>query len=148
MITAATTIYLRLRMRAWESVNDFGFIPPYEWYNARHVQWARDLDCVLFNFTPGSGSHRDWAPEGHRVFRPSAEILSDILACEERDSDGLNGHLLLLHLGSERRDKMDTFLAPLIDEVHDRRYDFLRVDTLLNLGSAKDAGGFNNSSDR
>jgi peptidoglycan/xylan/chitin deacetylase (PgdA/CDA1 family) len=107
------------------------FIPPYEWYNGRHVQWARDLDCILFNFTPGSGSHRDWAPEGHRAFQPSTKILSDILLCEERDPNGLNGHILLLHLGSERRDKMHTLLERLVDQLHARGYVFLRLDTLL-----------------
>ena len=108
------------------------FIPPYEWYNANHVRWARDLDCVLFNFTPGSGSHRDWAPEGHPAFRPSKKILTEILACEESDPDGLNGHLLLLHLGSKRQDKMHAHLEKLIVELRARGYEFLRVDALLN----------------
>ncbi|MEZ6190226.1 MAG: polysaccharide deacetylase family protein [Phycisphaerales bacterium] len=41
------------------------FIPPYEWYNAKHAEWADEMGCVLFNYTPGTGSHRDWKPEGH-----------------------------------------------------------------------------------
>src|SRR5438552_3486333 len=36
------------------------FIPPYEWYNADQSRWARELGVLLFNFTPGSGSNRDW----------------------------------------------------------------------------------------
>jgi len=78
------------------------FIPPYEWYNAQHTAWAEDMGCLLFNFTPGSGSHRDWAPRGHKAFKPSRQILADILKCEATAPHGLNGHLLLLHLGSSR----------------------------------------------
>src|SRR5688500_2671106 len=38
------------------------FIPPYEWYNADQSRWTREMNVLLFNFTPGSGSNRDWAP--------------------------------------------------------------------------------------
>lgn len=107
------------------------FIPPYEWYNQQHATWAAGMGCRLFNFTPGSGSHRDWAPEGHKAFRPSRQILADILECEKTDPDRLNGHLLLLHLGSLREDKMYLLLDELIDTLHDRGYRLVRVDELL-----------------
>ena len=74
------------------------FIPPYEWYNAQHARWSEEAGCRMFNFTPGTGSHRDFAPEGHKAFRPSQELLQDILSHETTSPTGLNGHLLLLHL--------------------------------------------------
>ncbi|MBN1512854.1 MAG: polysaccharide deacetylase family protein, partial [Phycisphaerae bacterium] len=80
------------------------FIPPYEWFNEDQVRWAAAMGVVLFNFTPGTGSNRDWAPEEHRAFVPSQTIARDILAYEQREPDGLNGFLLLLHLGSLRED--------------------------------------------
>jgi peptidoglycan/xylan/chitin deacetylase (PgdA/CDA1 family) len=107
------------------------FIPPYEWYNAEQVRWARAMGLVLFNFTPGSGSNRDWIPEGQRGFVPSEVILRDILTYEQEDPHGLNGFLLLLHLGSQRVDKMHLQLTPLIDELSRRGYKFVRVDELL-----------------
>jgi len=107
------------------------FIPPYEWFNEDQVRWARKMGVVLFNFTPGSGSNRDWIPEEQRGFVPSATIRRDILAYERRDPHGLNGFLLLLHLGSQRRDKMHGELAPLLDELAARGYEFVRVDELL-----------------
>ena len=107
------------------------FIPPYEYYNARHAQWAREMNCLLFNFTPGTRSNRDWAPEGHKSFVPSTKILEDILTYEANTQDGLNGHLLLLHLGGERQDKMYLLLGELIDELHKRGYELVRVDELL-----------------
>jgi peptidoglycan/xylan/chitin deacetylase (PgdA/CDA1 family) len=107
------------------------YIPPYEWYNCQHSQWARELGCVLFSFTPGSGSHRDWMRESHPQFRSSAVMLADILAWERQDPHGLNGHLLLFHLGSERQDKMYWCLDRLLKELHRRGYAFVTVDRLL-----------------
>ena len=107
------------------------FIPPYEWYNAQHAEWADEMGCVLFNYTPGSGSHRDWAPKGHSAFKPSTQVLADILEWEKADTHGLSGHLLLLHLGGEREDKFYNLLDELIDELRKRGYKFKRVDELL-----------------
>lgn len=106
-------------------------VPPYEWFNADHVRWARELGIDLINFTPGSGSNRDYICEGEDGFVPSAQLVADILAYEERDPDGLNGFLLLLHVGSLRIDKMHAQLGPLIDALERKGYAFVRVDELL-----------------
>jgi peptidoglycan/xylan/chitin deacetylase (PgdA/CDA1 family) len=108
------------------------FIPPYEWYNEQQVRWANAMGVVLFNFTPGTGSHRDWIPEGERGFVPGASIVEDILAYEQRDPHGLNGFLLLLHLGAQRQDKVYLQLGPLLEELLRRGYRFVRVDELLS----------------
>jgi peptidoglycan/xylan/chitin deacetylase (PgdA/CDA1 family) len=110
------------------------FIPPYEWYNADQSRWAKEMGVLLFNFTPGSGSNRDWAPEGHKSFVPSHKIIDDILAYEKKDAHGLNGFLLLLHVGSQRQDKTFLLLAPLLNELKGRGYSFARVDELLAPG--------------
>ena len=107
------------------------FIPPFEWYNADQARWARDMNVLLFNFTPGSGSNRDFAPEGHKSFVPSEKIVADVLAYEEKDPHGLNGFLLLLHLGSTRADKVHPHIPPLLDELRERGFTFVRVDELL-----------------
>ncbi|WP_428938881.1 polysaccharide deacetylase family protein [Fontivita pretiosa] len=112
------------------------FIPPYEWYNADQSRWAGAMNVLLFNFTPGTGSNRDWAPEGHRSYVPAQRIIEDILAYERdrtKDPHGLNGFLLLLHLGSQRQDKTWKLLEPLIEELKRRGYSFARVDELLAL---------------
>lgn len=107
------------------------FVPPYEWYNAEQVAWSGKLGAGLINFTPGSGSNRDYAREGDRVFVPSQQILDDILAYERKDPHGLNGFVLLLHLGSGRRDPFHPQLGKLCDELKGRGYEFVRVDELL-----------------
>jgi hypothetical protein len=43
----------------------------------------------------------------------------------------LSGFLLLLHVGSQRIDKMHTQVGPLLDELTKRGYAFVRVDELL-----------------
>ena len=108
------------------------FVPPYEWFNADQVRWSNDMGITLFNFTPGSGSNRDYAPEGDRVFVPSQTIYDDILAYEKKDPHGLNGFIMLLHLGSGRKNPFHTKLAPLCDELKQRGYEFVRVDKLLH----------------
>jgi peptidoglycan/xylan/chitin deacetylase (PgdA/CDA1 family) len=107
------------------------FIPPYEWFNRDQVRWCEPLDVTLINFTPGSGSNRDYAPEGDRHFVPSKEIYADILAYEKHDPHGLNGFVLLLHLGSGRKDPFHPMLGPLCDGLTRRGYEFVRIDDLL-----------------
>jgi peptidoglycan/xylan/chitin deacetylase (PgdA/CDA1 family) len=109
------------------------FIPPYEWYNEDQARWSSQMGVFLFNFTPGSGSNRDWAPEGHKSFAPSQKIMDDILAFEQKDPNGLSGFILLLHLGADRKDKAYLLLEPLIEELRRRGYAFVRIDELLPL---------------
>jgi peptidoglycan/xylan/chitin deacetylase (PgdA/CDA1 family) len=107
------------------------FIPPYEWFNQDQVRWAHDLGVTLFNFSPGSGSNRDYLPESDKRFISSREILRGILDYEKQSPDGLNGFILLLHLGADRRDKMYLLLPELIRELRARGYEFVRIDKLL-----------------
>lgn len=107
------------------------FIPPYEYYNADQVKWAQKLDLVLFNLSPGCGSSRDYIKEGAPHFVTAQKLYDDILAYEKKDPHGLNGYLLLLHLGSGRKDPFHPMLGPLCDELTKRGYEFERVDNLL-----------------
>lgn len=107
------------------------FIPPYEYYNRDQVRWAHDLGVTIFNFTPGSGSNRDYMREDEPRFASSQKIYDDILAYERKDPHGLNGYILLLHLGSGRKDPFHTKLGPLCDELTKRGYGFERIDQLL-----------------
>ncbi|HEX5472214.1 MAG TPA: polysaccharide deacetylase family protein [Lacipirellulaceae bacterium] len=107
------------------------FIPPYEQCNRDQVRWARKVGVTMINFTPGSGSNRDYAKESDSRFVSSQKIYDDILAYERKDPHGLNGFVLLLHLGSGRKDPFHARLGPLCDELRKRDYDFERVDQLL-----------------
>lgn len=107
------------------------FIPPYEWYNEDQVRWAKEMGVTIFNFSPGSGSNRDYMPESEKRFVSSQKIMDDILAYEKKDPSGLNGYFLLLHVGADRKDKMFLLLEPLVKELRGRGYEFVRVDQML-----------------
>jgi peptidoglycan/xylan/chitin deacetylase (PgdA/CDA1 family) len=107
------------------------FIPPYEHFNRDQVLWSRKIGATLFNFTPGSGSNRDYAREGDPHYVASRKILEDIVAFERNDEHGLNGFALLLHLGSGRKDPFHRLLASLCDTLAGRGYGFERLDILL-----------------
>lgn len=107
------------------------FIPPYEQFNCDQVGWAREMGVTLINFTPGSGSNRDYAPEGNAHFVTSQRVYDDILTYEQRNAHGLNGFILLLHLGAGRSDPFHPRLGSLCDALAMRGYTFLRVDQLL-----------------
>ncbi len=109
------------------------FLPPYEWYNEEIVRWSRDLGLTLVNFTPGTRSNADYTEEATPQFVPSATIFESIIRREAEDPHGLNGFLLLLHIGSGpgRADKFHPRVGDLIDRLMEKGYRFVRVDELL-----------------
>jgi peptidoglycan/xylan/chitin deacetylase (PgdA/CDA1 family) len=109
------------------------FLPAYEWYNNQIVDWASELGLVTVNFTSGTRSNSDYLPDKDRRFISSAAIYQGILDYEAQKPDGLNGFLLLLHVGvgPGRTDKMHTKVGELIDELTKRGYRFVRVDEML-----------------
>jgi peptidoglycan/xylan/chitin deacetylase (PgdA/CDA1 family) len=106
------------------------FVPPFEWYNRDQIAWSRKLGVEVVNFTPGPRTNRDYAPEGDDAFVPSRQIYEDALAFEAENEAGLNGALLLMHLGSGRRDPFHPLVGELCDELVRRGYEPVRVDQL------------------
>lgn len=99
------------------------FVPPYEHYNDTVAEWAGRLGLVVLNFTPGSTSNADYTTPAMKNYRSSQTIYENILRLEEKE--GLNGHLLLFHLGTspEREDKFyREHLRRLIQELKKRGY--------------------------
>lgn len=109
------------------------WIPPYEWYNARIASWAENAGYPLFNFTPGTLSHTDYTEDDAGNYRSCEKIYSSIFEYEAKDPDGLNGFLLLTHVGAgaKRTDKFFNYLGQLISDLKERGYGFQRVDELL-----------------
>ncbi|MFT3786197.1 MAG: polysaccharide deacetylase family protein [Tepidisphaeraceae bacterium] len=113
------------------------FLPPFEWFNEDQVKWSRELGLTLINFTPGSGSNRDYIPEGEKGFVASKQIADDILAYEQRDGHGLNGFILLLHTGSLRKDKMTEELDRVIVDLQHRGYEFVPASGLVDTSTSR-----------
>jgi len=109
------------------------WVPAYEWYNAEVAAWSVSLGVTLVNFTPGTRSNADYTGEADRNFVSSQRIHESILTREREDPHGLNGYLLLLHVGAGpgRADTMHERLGGLLDDLSARGYRFVRVDDLL-----------------
>ena len=111
------------------------FLPPYEWYNDSISKWTNEMDLQLVDFTPGTRSNADYTyPEMGNKYLSSDAIMNSILTYEIKSANGLNGFILLIHIGTDRRrtDKFYKHLPELIKELKKRGYQFERIDELLN----------------
>jgi endoglucanase len=111
------------------------FLPPYEWYNDSIAVWTEKLGLQLVNFTPGTRSNADYTyPEMGNKYMDSKSILQSILSYEKNASSGLNGFILLCHIGTDprRKDKFYWLLPVLISELKAKGYRFVGIDDLLS----------------
>ena len=92
------------------------FLPPYEWFNDSISAWTQQQGFQLVNFTPGTYSNADYTTPDMKNYRSSAAILDSIMAYEQRSEAGLNGFILLFHVGAHpaRTDRSSGQLQRLI----------------------------------
>ena len=112
------------------------FLPPYEWYNQKISDWTKEYGLQLVNFTPGTRSNADYTiPEMGNRYINSDRIYSSIIDFEKQQEFGLNGFILLLHIGThpDRTDKFYLLLDKLIGDLKQKAYEFKRIDKLLNV---------------
>ncbi len=124
-----------------KKIKDFGvardevnfFLPPFEWFNPDIVRWSANMGLTLVNFTPGTRSNSDYMGDDDPHFISSDKIFQSIIQREQSDPHGLNGFLLLLHIGSgsARTDKFAARFGELVDFLTAKGYEFVRVDELL-----------------
>ncbi|MFS8083444.1 MAG: cellulase, partial [Ginsengibacter sp.] len=106
----------------------------YEYYNDSIAAWTQELNLQLVNFTPGTRSNADYTfPDMGKRYVSSQEVYNSILHFEESKLNGLNGFILLIHIGTDpgRKDKFYKYLPKLIPELKARGYQFQRIDELL-----------------
>jgi peptidoglycan/xylan/chitin deacetylase (PgdA/CDA1 family) len=117
------------------------WIPPYEWYNADIAAWSDALGLRVVNFTPGTRANADYTGETDANFVASAAILESIRTREAQDPNGLNGFILLMHVGAGpgRKDKFHDRLPELLGFLRSKGYEPVRLDVLL--GSPKRRSG-------
>jgi peptidoglycan/xylan/chitin deacetylase (PgdA/CDA1 family) len=109
------------------------FLPPYEWYNDSISQWTKELGIQLINYTPGTLSHADYTTTNDKNYRSSELINNSIFNFEKSKPSGLNGFILLMHIGAgpERADKFYRRLPELIKMLKAKSYQFQTVEELL-----------------
>jgi len=114
-------------------INKNYFLPPYEWYNDSIANWTNEMGLQLINFTPGTRSNADYTIPSEKNYRSSDEIFKSIIEFEKMSPSGLNGFMLLIHIGTsrERTDKFYCKLPLLITVLKDKGYHFQTVKELL-----------------
>jgi len=95
----------------------------------------------LINFTPGTRSNADYTTPGMKNYVSSEAIMQRLREYEARDAAGLNGFILLLHIGvgPERTDKFYDRLDELISWLRRNKYHLVRIDQLLEANPARTA---------
>ncbi len=127
----------------YKAMADFGinrkdaylFMPPYEWYNRQISDWTAELGGILINYSPGTRSHADYTtPDMGNRYIGSKDIYDGILTFESTSPNGLNGFILLIHIGTapERSDKFYYYLEDLITELKNRDYQFKKLTEFYN----------------
>ncbi len=118
-----------------EGLEDFLFLPS----PANDIRWLQgtdNADLTIITPTPGTLSGMDGTQENQTNFVSSQAIFDSILQREREDPNGLNGFILMFHLGSGpgRMDKFHTRFGELLTALATRGYSFVRVDELFELG--------------
>lgn len=110
------------------------FLPPFEWYNQTVSNWTVGVNLQLVNFSPGTRSNADYTTPEMKNYAESEAIFKRIKEHETQDAAGLNGFILLMHIGTapERTDKFYNRLDELIGWLKSKKYELVRIDRLLN----------------
>ena len=111
------------------------FLPPYEWYNDIISKWTKAAGFQLINFTHGTRSNADYTTPDMTSYRSSDEIYLSIVNYEKGNSYGLNGFILLIHIGTApgRTDKFYSRLDELIVWLKSQKYELKRIDDLWSV---------------
>ncbi len=121
--------YLEMEKFGIEKEDARFFIPPYEWYNQTVAEWCTEAGVELINFTPGTSSNADYTtPDMGNRYLSSEAIFNRIMEYEKKDPNGLNGFILLIHIGTHpsRTDKFYNKLDELIIGLKEKGYLFRR----------------------
>ncbi len=115
------------------------FLPPYEWCNREIVDRASKLGLTILNYTPGIGSNSDYTTPEQLNYNSSEKIMTKLKKFESSDKNGLNGTLLLIHLGTSplRTDKLYNHLDELLEFFTGKGYHFCKITELSTADKSK-----------
>ena len=102
-------------------------------YNDSIAAWTKELGLQLINYTPGTLSHADYTTPAMKNYRSSETILSSVYKYEAEHSAGLNGFILLMHIGAgpQRTDKLYNKLDELLAWLKRKEYKPVAITELL-----------------
>ncbi|SFP71093.1 Peptidoglycan/xylan/chitin deacetylase, PgdA/CDA1 family [Pseudarcicella hirudinis] len=104
----------------------YAFMPPYEWYNSTISDWCKEQNITLVNYTGGTSSNADYTTPEMKNYVSSDRIYQKIMDYEVKNAGGLNGFILLSHVGTDpaRTDKFYYKLDKLISTLKKKGYTF------------------------
>jgi peptidoglycan/xylan/chitin deacetylase (PgdA/CDA1 family) len=125
--------YDEMRRFGVSKVNAPFFLPPYEWHNDSISAWTLEAGLHLINFSSGTRSHADYTDPSMPNYVDSQKILQSILDYENSQPQGLNGFILLMHIGvgPKRVDKFHTQIPVLLQTLRSRGYEFVSLSELF-----------------
>ena len=135
--------YMEMKSFGIDKQDAVYYLPPFEWYNEAISAWTAECGLQLINLSPGTMSHADYTvPSMGKRYLSSNEIAESILLYEKKSPTGLNGFILLMHIGvqDERNDKLYNKFSSIVHKLTDRGYRFIRIDQLLELANKVPAG--------
>ena len=126
--------YAEMKKLGVNRTNANFFLPPYEWYNDSIAAWTKEMGLQLINYSPGTRSAADYTWPELKNYQSSEAIYQSILNYDQIKPAGLNGFILLLHIGTDpkRTDKFYRRLPELIQALKAKGYHFKKIDGLLN----------------
>jgi peptidoglycan/xylan/chitin deacetylase (PgdA/CDA1 family) len=120
---------------------------PYGEHNAEIRAWAAEAGYRHVGWTRGAGTAedldtRDWvADRSSRLYRTREEVASRLLGFGQKTSEGLNGGIVLMHLGSLRTaDRPHEELPHVLQALQTQGYRLVTVSTLLEHAAPQYAG--------
>jgi len=118
--------YQELKKLGIQPENARIFMPPFEWYNTKIIDWSEKLGLQVVNFTPGTGTNADYTTPEMKNYKSSEEIVSGLINFENSHKDGLNGAIVLIHPGTskKRNDKLYLRLNDIIAKFKSKGYGF------------------------
>jgi peptidoglycan/xylan/chitin deacetylase (PgdA/CDA1 family) len=135
---------LRSANIAFRKLTGRDFLPlwraPYGEKNRRICLWAQNAGYLHIGWRQGRSwrenlDSNDWIPnEESSGYHAPREVLDKILSIAASGSDGINGGIVLLHLGTVRRDpggQVHRMLGVMIDRLRGMGYRFVTVSEML-----------------
>jgi len=111
---------------------------PYGEYNNQILQWAAKTGFKHIGWTHGNGWEEtmdtfDWvADTNSNIYKTADEIVEKILTYDKKPNKTLNGAIILMHLGSERKkDYPHQKLPELIDSLRKKGLELVTISELL-----------------
>ena len=128
-------------LKSYSLLKEFGitpdkarfFMPPYEYYNSVISSWAKEMGLQIVNYTSGTYTNGDYTTPDMKSYYSSDFIMGKIMEYETSHEEGLNGNIMLIHLGTEdkRTDKFYRRLPQLINTLREKGYEFTGLEEAI-----------------